>query len=114
VLMAVLYATMSLLGPSWPPGAVAAVVVLLGATASGWNGVFLAEIIRSVRPGDVGLATSGSLMFTYLGTVFGPSLFGGVASAAGLPRTYLGMGAAVLLVALASVVTGSREDLDHG
>jgi predicted MFS family arabinose efflux permease len=114
VLMAVLYATMSLLGPSWPPGAVAAVVVLLGATASGWNGVFLAEIIRNVRPGDVGLATSGSLMFTYLGTVFGPSLFGGVASAAGLPRTYLGMGAAVLLVALASVVTASREELDHG
>jgi MFS family permease len=96
-LMAVAAGLMSLFTAAWPVGAIAAVVILFGATASGWNGVFLAEIIRDVRPEEVGLATSGSMMFAYLGTVFGPSLFGGVGSAVGLPKAYLVMGAAVML-----------------
>lgn len=97
LLMALAAGLMSLFTASWPVGAIAAVVILLGATASGWNGVFLAEIIRDVRPAEVGLATAGSMMFAYMGTVLGPSLFGGLASAVGFPKAYLVMGAAVLL-----------------
>jgi predicted MFS family arabinose efflux permease len=97
LLMAIAAGLMSLFTAAWPLGAIAAVVILLGATASGWNGVFLAEIIRDVRPAEVGLATSGSLMFTYLGIVLGPSLFGALAAAAGFPKAYIIMGAAVLL-----------------
>ena len=97
LLMAVAAGLMSLFTAAWPVGAIAAVVILLGATASGWNGVFLAEIIRDVGPAEVGLATSGSLMFTYLGIVLGPSLFGALASAVGFPKAYIVMGAAVLL-----------------
>ena len=97
LLMGVAAGLMSLFTAAWPVGAIAAVVILLGTTASGWTGVFLAEIIRDVRPAEVGLATSGSLMFTYLGTVLGPSLFGGLASAVGFAKAYLVMGAAVLL-----------------
>jgi hypothetical protein len=36
-------------------------------------------------------------VFTYLGTVLGPSLFSTLASAVGVPRAYLVMGTAVLL-----------------
>ena len=97
VLMAIAAGLMSLFTAAWPVGAIAAVVILLGATASGWNGVFLAEIIRDVKPAEVGLATAGSMMFAYTGTVFGPSLFGGLASAVGFSKAYLVMGAAVLL-----------------
>jgi predicted MFS family arabinose efflux permease len=97
LLMALAAGLMSLFTAAWPVAAIAAVVVLLGATASGWNGVFLAEIIRDVRPAEVGLATSGSLMFTYLGIVLGPSLFGALASAVGFPKAYIVMGGAVLL-----------------
>ena len=97
ILMAVAAALMSLFTAAWPVGAIAAVVILLGATASGWNGVFLAEIIRDVRPAEVGLATAGSMMFAYTGTVLGPSLFAGLASAVGFPKAYLVMSAAVLL-----------------
>jgi predicted MFS family arabinose efflux permease len=97
VLMAVAAGLMSLFTVAWPVAAIAAVVILLGGTASGWNGVFLAEIIRDVRPAEVGLATAGSMMFAYMGTVLGPSLFGGLASAVGFPKAYLVMGAAVLL-----------------
>jgi MFS family permease len=97
LLMAVAAGLMSLFTAAWPVGAIAAVVILLGATASGWNGVFLAEIIHDVRPAEVGLATSGSMMFAYMGTVLGPSLFGGLGSAVGFPKAYLVMGAVVLL-----------------
>lgn len=97
LLMAVAAGLMSLFTAAWPVGAIAAVVILLGATASGWNGVFLAEIIHDVRPAEVGLATSGSMMFAYMGTVLGPSLFGRLASAVGFPKAYLVIGAAVLL-----------------
>jgi predicted MFS family arabinose efflux permease len=97
LLMAVAAGLMSLFTAAWPLGAIAAVVILLGATASGWNGVFLAEIIHDVRPAEVGLATSGSMMFAYMGTVLGPSLFGGLGSAVGFPKAYLVMGATVLL-----------------
>jgi predicted MFS family arabinose efflux permease len=97
LLMAVAAGLMSLFTAAWPVGAIAAVVILLGATASGWNGVFLAGIIREGGPAEVGLATSGSLMFTYLGIVLGPSLFGALASSVGFPKAYIIMGAAVLL-----------------
>lgn len=97
LLMAAAAGLMSLFTPAWPIGAIAAVVILLGATASGWNGVFLAEIIRDVRPAEVGLATAGSMMFAYLGTVLGPSLFGGLSSAVGFSSAYILMGVAVVL-----------------
>lgn len=97
LLMAVGCGLMSQFTAAWPVAGIAAVVILLGATASGWNGVFLAEIIRDVRPAEVGLATSGSMMFAYMGTVFGPSLFGGLGSAVGFEKAYLVMGVAVLL-----------------
>lgn len=100
LLMAVAAGLMSLFTAAWPVSAIAAVVIMLGATASGWNGVFLAEIIRDVRPAEVGLATAGSMMFAYVGTVLGPSLFSGLASAVGFQTAYLVMGATVLLAGI--------------
>jgi hypothetical protein len=75
----------------------APVVVLLalyGATAIGWNGVYLATVARSVPHADAATATAGSLFFTYLGVVVGPPLFGAVGSAFG------SLGAAFALLAL--------------
>lgn len=109
VLMATGCGLMSLFTEAWPVGGIAAVVVLLGATASGWNGVFLAEIIRDVRPAEVGLATSGSMMFAYMGTVLGPSLFGGLGSAVGFQKAYLVMGAAVVLGGILGTLGRTRS-----
>src|SRR4051812_27444037 len=77
---------LSYTGPSW---LAVPVVSLFGATASGWNGVFLAEVMREVRPAEVGFATSGSLMFTYFGIVIGPPLFGMAAALLGFPGAYV-------------------------
>ena len=62
-------------GPHWPLWALFAFAVALGATAVGWNGVFLAELTRLAPPGRIGDVTGGSSFFTFLGVVVTPSLF---------------------------------------
>ncbi len=62
--------------PSWPPAALYATAVLFGATAIGWNGVFLAEFARVAPPGQAGLATGGAVFVTFAGIAVAPGLFG--------------------------------------
>ena len=60
-------------------GAVAIVIALMvafGASGTGWNGVYLAEVARLAPPGQASAATGGSLAITFLGVVLGPMLFG--------------------------------------
>ena len=61
--------------PGWPLWALFAFAMAYGATAVGWNGVFLAEIARRAPPGRVSDATGGSAFFTFLGVVVTPPLF---------------------------------------
>jgi len=82
------------LAPSSAPAAVIALLAVYGATAIGWNGVFLGTIARVVPIADAAQATSGSLFFTYFGVVIGPPLFGLIASWRG------GLGLAFALLAL--------------
>jgi nitrate/nitrite transporter NarK len=60
--------------PSWPRGMLFAYAAVFGATAVGWNGVWLAEIAR-LAPGRASEATGGCLFFTFLGVVVTPALF---------------------------------------
>lgn len=68
------------ISPNWPTICVVIIVILFGATAIGWNGVYLAEAARSAPEGKAGEATGGTLFFTFLGVVLGPSIFAAVAS----------------------------------
>lgn len=54
-----------------------------GATAIGWNGVFLGTVAKVVPPAQAAAATGGCLFFTFFGVVIGPPLFGLAASAFG-------------------------------
>lgn len=54
------------------------VLGLFGASAIGWNGVYLAEVARQAPAGQASLATGGTLSFTFLGVVLGPPMFGAV------------------------------------
>jgi nitrate/nitrite transporter NarK len=64
-----------LAGPHWPLWALFAFAMAFGATAVGWNGVFLAEIARRAPRDRIGDATGGSAFFTFLGVVVTPPLF---------------------------------------
>ena len=62
-------------GPGWPLWGLFAFAMAYGATAVGWNGVFLAEIARRAPLDRVSDATGGSAFFTFLGVVVTPPLF---------------------------------------
>jgi len=57
-----------------PRALVVGVLVVLGATALGWNGIFLAEVARRSPPGRVGDSTGAILFATFGGVVVGPSM----------------------------------------
>lgn len=97
-LMAAASVGAALISASWPLVAVLAVAAALGATAIGWNGVYLAEVARLAPPGAAGQATGGCLFFTFVGVVVLPFLFGWVQRLSG---SY------ALCFALAAVVCAS-------
>jgi MFS family permease len=105
--MAAAAALVAIAGPQLPPLLLTVVVALFGLTASGWNGVFLAEVARLAPPDRVGEATGAVLMASYTGLVMGPIVVGGIAAAAGLPASFLVLAAAA--AAGAAIVSGVRS-----
>jgi MFS family permease len=70
-------------GPGWPAWLLFLYAAVFGATAVGWNGVFLAEIARIAPPGRTSEATGGCLFFTFLGVVITPLIFNAVLALTG-------------------------------
>ena len=68
---------------TWPLWGVVAVGMLLGASAVGWNGVYLAEVARVAPAGQVSTATGGTQFFTFAGALSGPPLFAAAVWATG-------------------------------
>ena len=69
--------------PAWPLAAVIAVGMLFGASAVGWNGVFLAQVARVAPAGQISTATGGTQFFTFAGALSGPPLFAAAVWATG-------------------------------
>jgi MFS family permease len=83
------------------------ILTVFGASAIGWNGVYLAEVARQAPQGKASMATGGTLAFTYLGVVLGAPVFGGLSSFFGTYR------AGFLTLMLASAVCGVVLLLNH-
>lgn len=64
--------TLGTLTPAWPLAAAVVYGFLFGATAIGWNGVYLSEVARIAPKGSAALATGGTIAMTYLGVVLMP------------------------------------------
>ena len=92
-------AAAALFTPATLPALIIAVCALYGASAIGWNGVYLAEVARLAPPGKVGMLTGGSLLFTFTGAVTGPPLFGAILGASGSYALGFGVFAILPLVA---------------
>lgn len=82
-LMALSTLATALLNTAVPQVLVFALLVVFGASAVGWNGVYLAEVARQAPAGMASMATGGTLAVTFFGTVLGPALFGAMASLGG-------------------------------
>ena len=75
-----------------PQAGVIAILVTFGASAIGWNGVYLAEVARRAPEGMASVATGGTLAFTFSGVVIGPPLFGALSTLFGTYRAgFLGL-----------------------
>jgi MFS family permease len=61
--------------PAWPLPLLFLYAAVFGATAVGWNGVFLAEVAHIAPPGQTSRYTGGCMFFTFLGVVVSPPLF---------------------------------------
>lgn len=97
----------ALLHASMPMLLVFAILFVFGASATGWNGVYLAEVARRAPPGMAGIATGGTLAITFLGVVLGPPVFGAVSASLGSFR--FGYAALALPVLVCGIVLlGSR------
>jgi len=120
--LAMLGLTMALCGVAaalftagWPLAAVVAVCVLYGATAVGWNGVFLAEVARLAPEGRVAVVTGGTQFFTFSGVLMGPPVFGAIAAATGSYSAGFVLIAALPLAAgIGLLVSGSRGSPGRG
>ena len=64
--------------PQWPYAGVMLLAIVLGACSLGWNGVYVAELVRTAPSGQVAQATGASLTFAYSGAVVIPPVFAAV------------------------------------
>lgn len=100
--MSVAAALTAAFSPAWPAAAVMLVAALFGATAIGWNGVYLAEVAKLAPDGRIAEVTGGGLFFTFFGVFVGPAAF------ALLVEHGVGYGEAFLLIAIPVLASGIR------
>jgi len=101
VMMAFSGAAVAGFSVDWPLPAVILASALFGASAVGWNGVYLAEVARRAPPGQVGAITGGTQFFTFIGALAAPPLFGVVVGLVG------GFGKAYLVFSLLPGLAGA-------
>lgn len=97
---------MTMASAAWPFGAVLLLCMVFGATAVGWNGVYIAEVAHVAPAGKVAVATGASLALTYFGAVVGPFVFWLIVTLSG---SYGAAFASAALVTLAAAVTILRK-----
>ncbi len=91
-----------------PPELIYLMFAVMGLTAVGWNGVFLAEIARLAPTGLIGSATGSSMVVTFAGVMVGPAAIAGLYLVAGSYTLTFAMFAVVPLVGLFFVVEARK------
>ena len=92
--------TMVLLDAKTPIAFVYILLVTIGMTAIGWNGVFLAEIAHLAPTGLISSATGGAMVITYAGVMLGPAAMSSIYGYAGSYTLTFGLFAVIPLAGL--------------
>lgn len=98
--MAAASVLVALAGGAMPFPVLMLATFLFGLTASGWNGVFLAEVARLAPAGRIGEATGAVMVGGFAGLIAGPVLLVAAAALSSLAAGYVLVG---LLAALAGL-----------
>ena len=94
--------------PGWPAPALGLLLSVFGATAIGWNGLFLAEIARRSPQGQVGQATGAAVVWNFAGILIGPALFAGAYRSIGSYALTYGLLSVVAVGALGLLIASHR------
>lgn len=95
-LMAASSALLGLAGAGLPAGLLAVLAALFGLSASGWNGVFLAEVASRSEGAGIAAATAAAMVPLFLGLIVGPVAFAGVGRWLGLSSGFVMMAGVAL------------------
>jgi hypothetical protein len=82
------------------------VAALFGLTASGWNGVFVAEVARLAPPDRIGETTGAVLTASYAGLLAGPALISILDRVASLGAAFAALGGLALCGTMALIWRG--------
>jgi MFS-type transporter involved in bile tolerance (Atg22 family) len=93
-------AALALSTPAWPVWSIGLVAGVSGVTVASWNGIYLAEVARLAPPREIGHATAGSTLLTFVGYVLGPVGFAVLVEQTGSYRASFAVVALLLLLAL--------------
>lgn len=97
------------LGEATPLALVFVILFCFGATAVGWNGVFMAEVARMAPEGRVSSATGGVLVPTFLGVILGPPAFSTLYAATGSYTSSFGLLSVITLLGLIPLIAILRS-----
>jgi MFS family permease len=107
--MAACAITFSLCTANTPDHVVTGIVFVLGLTASGWNGIFLAEVAEQAPDGRMGEATGAVLTASYLGLVSGPVIVAGLTQVHSLGFAFATLGSACAIAGFLILVQRSGK-----
>jgi len=97
---------LGLCGPQW------SLLVTFGLSASGWNGILLAEVAKQVPQSQTAAATAAVLVVMTIGLVVGPSAFAAVAARSSFATAFVvwcGVGRVVVTGLLGAHFIQSRS-----
>ncbi|MDP9897975.1 MFS transporter [Variovorax ginsengisoli] len=83
-----------------PPAALGVLFMLVGLSASGWNGVMIAELARIAGPARAGAVTGAALLFSYTGIAIAPLTFAALGKAFGTPIAFAALLTATSIMGL--------------
>ena len=94
-------------GSTLPLPLLFALAAVFGLTASGWNGVFVAEITRLAPPDRIAETSGAALTAAYGGLLVGPAIVAAVAAAWSLGAAFVVLGFACAVAAF--LIAGARS-----
>ena len=104
---------LGLFGTSWPMALLAPLAACYGLSASGWNGVFLAEVATRSAPDEIASTSAAAMVPLFGGLVAGPLAFAAAGGAAGLSAGFVVMAAVSLAGVLLLPGSGSVPTPRH-
>jgi predicted MFS family arabinose efflux permease len=101
-------------GSLWSVSAIIVVSIAFGFSAAGYVPVVLGEISRRTDAPEIGAMTAGANLFLLGGVIFGPVLFGIIASNVSYSLAFAAMAAISLFISMVAIAVGRRTTIGAG